>query len=83
MEVRKMTEKKYKYTAKIKQPQTVAGVKLDTKGGVLTEREYKALQKDKYGASLLEKKLLVVNEMKPASGAANAVKNGNSGAGNK
>jgi hypothetical protein len=62
MEVRKMTEKKYKYTAKIKQPQTAVGIKLDSKGGVLTDREYKALRKDKYGASLLEKGLLVVEE---------------------
>jgi hypothetical protein len=54
-----MTEKKYKYTAKIKQPQTVGNIKLDPTGGVLTEREYKTLKQDAYGASLLEKGLLV------------------------
>jgi hypothetical protein len=62
MEVRKMAEKRYTYTAKIKQPQTVAGVKLDLKSGVFSERQYKTLKKDAYGASLLEKGLLVVKE---------------------
>jgi hypothetical protein len=57
-----MAEKQYKYAAKIKQPQTVAGVKLDLKGGFLSEREYKIVKKDAYGASLLEKGLLVVKE---------------------
>jgi hypothetical protein len=60
-----MAEKQFKYTAKIKQPQTVSGVKLDPKGGTLTERQYKAVQKDKYGASLLEKGLLEVVEDTP------------------
>jgi hypothetical protein len=55
-----MAEKQYKYTAKIKQPQMVANVKLDPNGGVLSEREYKTVKKDPYGASLLEKGLLVV-----------------------
>jgi hypothetical protein len=57
-----MTEKKYKYTAKIKQPQRVVNVKLDPKGGLLSEREYKTVKKDVYGASLLEKGLLVFND---------------------
>jgi hypothetical protein len=61
-----MTEKKFKYTAKIKQPQTVADFKLDPGGGNLSEREYKTLKKDAYGASLLEKGLLAVEEA-PAS----------------
>lgn len=61
-----MTEKKYKYTAKIKQPQTVADVKLDPNGGVISEREYKTLKKDAYGASLLEKGLLAI-EAEPLS----------------
>jgi hypothetical protein len=66
MEVRKMAEKKYKYKANIKQPQTVVDVKLDPKGGGLSEREYKTVKKDVYGASLLEKGLLIVEEA-PAS----------------
>jgi hypothetical protein len=57
-----MAEKQYKYTARIKQPQTVVNVKLDPKGGNLSEREYKILKKDAYGASLLEKGLLVVED---------------------
>jgi hypothetical protein len=57
-----MAEKQFKYTATIKQPQTVGAVKLDPKGGTLSEREYKALKKDAYGASLIEKGLLVVGE---------------------
>jgi hypothetical protein len=63
-----MTEKKFKYTAKIKQPQTAAEVKLDPKGGFLSEREIKTVKNDAYGASLLEKGLLVVAE-KPATAA--------------
>jgi hypothetical protein len=57
-----MAEKQYKYKAKIKQPQKAGSIKIDPKGGVLTEREYKAVKKDPYGASLLEKGLLVVEE---------------------
>jgi hypothetical protein len=55
-----MGEKQFKYAAAIKQPQTVGAVKLDPKGGILTEREYKAVKKDAYGASLLEKGLISV-----------------------
>ena len=62
-----MTEKKFKYTTKIKQPQTVVEVKLDPKGGCLSEREIKTIKKDAYGASLLEKGLLVI-EKDPAPG---------------
>jgi hypothetical protein len=58
-----MVEKRYKYAAKIKQPQTVVSVKLDPKGGFLSERAYKTVKKDAYGASLLEKGLLVVEEL--------------------
>jgi hypothetical protein len=58
-----IVEKQYKYTAKIKQPQTVGNVKLDPDGGSLSEREYKTVKKDIYGASLLEKGLLVVEEV--------------------
>ena len=64
-----MAEKQFKYTALIKQPQSVGAVKLDPKGGTITEREYKAVKKDPYGASLLEKGLLVVgpaSDEKPA-----------------
>ncbi|MDR0388755.1 MAG: hypothetical protein LBH73_01645 [Spirochaetaceae bacterium] len=57
-----MAEKQYRYTAKIKQPQTAANVKLDPRGGILSEREIKTLKKDAYGASLLEKGLLTVEE---------------------
>jgi hypothetical protein len=57
-----MAEKQYTYKTNIKQPQTVVNVKLDPKGGTLSEREYKTLKKDVYGASLLEKGLLVVEE---------------------
>jgi hypothetical protein len=62
-----MTEKKFKYTAKIKQPQTVVEVKLDPKGGFLSEREIKTVKKDAYGASLLEKGLLVIAEQPAAA----------------
>jgi hypothetical protein len=55
-----MAEKRYKYTAKIKQPQTVGNIKLSPEGGALSEREIKTVKKDAYGASLLEKGLLVI-----------------------
>jgi hypothetical protein len=55
-----MTDKKYKYEAKIKQPQTAGDVKLSPQGGFLSEREIKAVKRDVYGASLLEKGLLVI-----------------------
>jgi hypothetical protein len=74
-----MVEKRYKYTAKIRQPQTVVDVKLDPKGGALSEREYKTVNRDAYGASLLEKGLLIVEEVaasKPAPSGAT----GNKGA---
>jgi hypothetical protein len=57
-----MTEKKYKYEAKIKQPQTVGDVKLSPQGGFLSEREIKTVKRDVYGVSLLEKGLLVIGE---------------------
>jgi hypothetical protein len=52
---------RYKYTAKIKQPQSVGDVKIDPAGGEFTERQYRAVQKDAYGKSLLDKGLLVVD----------------------
>ena len=55
-----MGEKKYNYTTKTNQPQKVAGITLNKKNGVITERELKALKKDPYGASLLEKGLLII-----------------------
>jgi hypothetical protein len=58
-----MTEKRYKYEAKFKQPQTVGDVKLSPQGGTLSERQYKTVKKDPYGASLLEKGMLVVKEL--------------------
>jgi hypothetical protein len=54
--------KKYKYEAKIKQPQTVGDIKLSPQGGTLSEREIKTVKKDAYGASLLEKGLLVIGK---------------------
>ena len=57
-----MGETKYNYTAKFKQPQKVGNISLDPKGGVLTEREIKAIKKDRYGASLIEKNLLVIGD---------------------
>jgi len=60
-------EKQYKYTAKFTQPQKVGTVKLEPKGGIITEREYKAIKKDAYGASLLEKGLLVVGDVETTS----------------
>ncbi|MDR1399395.1 MAG: hypothetical protein LBJ41_05695 [Treponema sp.] len=59
-----------KYTAKITQPQTVGKIRLDPKGGTLTGKELKAIRKDAYGASLLEKGLLVVKEVPDFDGAA-------------
>ena len=60
-----MAETIYKYTARIKQPQKVANKRLDPNGGTITERELRALKKDAYGASLIEKGMLVI-EAAPA-----------------
>ena len=57
-----MGEKTFKYTSKISQPQKVAGITLNLKEGTIKERELKALKKDAYGASLLEKGLLVIGD---------------------
>jgi len=56
-----MPVKKYKYTANVTQPQKVVDVVFERGEGFITEREYKALKKDAYGASLLEAGLIVVN----------------------
>jgi len=71
-----MGEKKFTYTAnKINQPQKIGNIRIDPKGGEITEREYKALKKDAYGASLIEKGMLVFEESKsdsaPAASGAN------------
>jgi hypothetical protein len=60
-----------KYTAKITQPQTVGKIRLNPKGGTLTNKELKAIRKDTYGVSLLEKGLLVVEESSAAPLAGN------------
>ena len=57
-----MGEKKYNYTTKVNEPQKVAGITLNKEAGVITERQLKALKKDPYGASLLEKGLLIIGE---------------------
>jgi hypothetical protein len=73
--------KKYKYEAKIKQPQTVGNIKLSPQGGTLSEREIKTLKQDAYGASLLEKGLLIIGEkpIKEATDTPQAAANGNAG----
>jgi hypothetical protein len=73
-----MVEKRYTYTTKIKQPQSVGAIKLDPKGGVISERNYRTLKKDAYGASLLEKGLLVVEETKSEEPDADADQEGKS-----
>ncbi len=55
-------EKTFKYTAKVKQPQVVAGKEISPNGGTITENELKRIKKDVYGASLLEKKFLIVED---------------------
>jgi len=67
-----MGEKKFNYTATIAQPQKVAGINIDPKGGVITERQLKALKKDAYGASLLESGMLTTEEVKAEAEAAPA-----------
>jgi hypothetical protein len=57
----------YKYTANFKQPQVVGNVKLAPTGGFLTEREYKTVRRDVYGASLLANGLLVIAGATPAA----------------
>ena len=49
-----------KYTAKIKQAQKVAGIRIDPKGGELNDEQFKKITGDKYGKELISKKLLVI-----------------------
>jgi hypothetical protein len=67
-----MVENQYKYTAGFKQAQTVGDIRLEPMGGWLSEREYKIVRQNAYGASLLEAGLLIVKDvaaLAPSGGA--------------
>ena len=55
-----MERGKHRYTTKIRQPQTVGGVKIVPKGGELSQAEYDAIEKDAYGSTLIEKGMISV-----------------------
>ncbi|MDR2150124.1 MAG: hypothetical protein LBO67_04785 [Spirochaetaceae bacterium] len=57
-----MAVKQYKYTAKIKQPQIIAGVRIDPKGGTFNEKQVWAIKHDVYGRELVEKGFLIFDE---------------------
>ena len=54
-----------KYTTKLKQYQIVGGVKIEPKGGELSEEQKKAIIADPYGKDLIEKKCLIIEGLKP------------------
>ena len=54
---------KHKYTAKIRQPQVVAGAMLVPEGGELSQSEYDCIKKDAYGTSLIECEMITVSFM--------------------
>lgn len=51
-----------KYTTKIKQPQIVAGIRINPKGGTFNEKQIWAIRHDAYGKELLDKGFLIVDE---------------------
>jgi len=57
-----------KYTAKVKQAQTVAGIRIEPKGGDLNEDQVKKIMADKYGKELISKKMLVIEGNVPKGG---------------
>ena len=54
-----------KYTAKIKQPQTVGGIKIEPKGGELKGEAIKAILSDSWGKELIRKGYLSIEGVKP------------------
>jgi len=63
-----MEKDKHGYVAKIRQPQTVCGVRLVPEGGELSPAEYEAMKKDAYGASLLENGMISVERIFETTG---------------
>jgi hypothetical protein len=53
-----MTENKYKYTAKISQPQLAGGVKIEPKRGDLTDKQVEKIRADPWGKELIKMGLL-------------------------
>jgi hypothetical protein len=49
-----------KYTTKIGQPQFVGKVKINPKGGELTEKQVEEIKADPWGKELIEMELLVI-----------------------
>jgi len=54
-----------KYTAKIKQAQKIGGVKIEPKGGELTNEQLAEIKKDPWGRELIRKEMLTIEGVKP------------------
>ena len=55
-----------KYTTKAKQTQLVGGIKIEPKGGDLTDQQLKAVKEDPWGRELIRKSVLVIDGVKPS-----------------
>jgi hypothetical protein len=53
------------YTSKIKQAQYVGGIKILPCGGRLSQEEINAIKADPWGKELLQKKVLVIDGLRP------------------
>jgi hypothetical protein len=56
-----------KYTAKVNQAQIIGGLRIEPKGGDLTDEDIKKITSDRWGKELLEKKVLVIENFDPAA----------------
>jgi hypothetical protein len=55
-----------KYSAKIKQAQFVGKIKIEPKGGDLTDAQAKEINADPWGQELIQKGMLVIEGTRPA-----------------
>jgi hypothetical protein len=55
-----------KYTTKVKQAQYVGKVRIEPKGGDLTDAQVAEIKKDPWGKDLIRKGVLIIEGVKPA-----------------
>jgi hypothetical protein len=55
-----------KYSTKVTQSQFIGKVKIDPKGGELTDQEVEEIKGDPWGQELIRKNILTIDEVKPS-----------------
>jgi len=55
-----------KYTTKVKQAQFIGEIKIEPKGGDLTDANVKAILADKWGKELIRKGMLTIDGVDPS-----------------